>query len=56
MKLEKKGVELSLQTIIVLIIVIVVVIVMIVFFSDNFITNADSIGDTGRDILNTSNS
>lgn len=49
---SKKGVELSLQTIIVLIIMIVVLIVMIVLFSDNFITNSDSISTTGKDILN----
>lgn len=49
---QKKGVELSLQTVVVLIIVIIVIIVMISFFSEHFTSNSDAITDTGKNILN----
>ena len=52
MKTNKKGVELSLQTIIVLIIVVIVVIVMIMFFSDQFLSNSQGISDTGNAVIN----
>ena len=49
LKMNKKAVELTLQTIIVMIIVIIVLVVMIVFFSNHF-------GDNSQVFLNTSSS
>lgn len=49
---NKKGVELTLQTIIMLIIAILVLIMMIYFFSGNFTENTSVIKDTGSGVLN----
>ncbi len=53
---DKKGVELTLNTIIVFIILLIVMIVVILFFSEHFTTNNDSITNIGKDaILNAKN-
>ena len=47
---NKKGVELTMQTVVVLIIVIIVLIVVIVFFTTNYGENAGTLFKIGEDI------
>jgi len=52
--LNKKGVEMTLNTIVVLIILVIVLIVMIYFFSKYYGTNANNLNNIGNNAINMS--
>ncbi|MDA3855516.1 MAG: hypothetical protein PF569_04615 [Candidatus Woesearchaeota archaeon] len=49
---EKKGIELSLQTIVVLIISLVVFIVIVYFFANNYIDGSSGVTNMSTNIIN----
>ncbi len=51
-KLNKKGIELSLETIVIFIVLVIVLIVISYFFVDNYSSNSDSLNSIGNSILN----
>ncbi len=52
-KYNKKGVELTLQTVIIFIILLVVLIVMIYFFTTHYGSNSESLINIGEEAINT---
>ncbi len=52
--LNKKGVEMTLNTIVILIILVIVLIVMIYFFSKYYGSNANNLNDIGDNAINVS--
>lgn len=48
MMLDKKGIELTMQTVVIFIILVIVLLVMIFFFANNYVPNSEGLVEIGN--------